>query len=166
MGLAFVAGFPAFLGGCIAIARWIEPTTATPGEPPVGQVLLALAAVLLLLGLRSFLRVEDEAITVRFYGLRSTTLRLDELAAATFVMAFPSISYAISLTDQRGRKALVHANWWRDESIAMLAVSRALVQHDVPMDRSTARIVARVLRIKRPKARIIHHALLRKDKTW
>jgi hypothetical protein len=49
----------------------------------------------------------------------------------------------------------------------MLAtVARGLFDADVPMDRLTARIVSRTLRVKRPKARIIHHALLRRDRTW
>ena len=43
---------------------------------------------------------------------------------------------------------------------------QALVDRDVALDRSTARIVSRVLGVKRPKARIIHRGLLRKDRTW
>jgi len=93
-------------------------------------------------------------------------VRLDELDSATFAMLFPSISYVISLADRRGRKARIHANWWRDEAAFMPPICRALVDHDVAMDRTTARIVSRVLRIKRPAARIVHRALLRRDRTW
>jgi hypothetical protein len=45
-------------------------------------------------------------------------------------------------------------------------VLQALVDHDVAMDRSTARIVQMVLEVPRPDARIVHHGLVNKDRTW
>jgi hypothetical protein len=42
----------------------------------------------------------------------------------------------------------------------------AIVAGDAAMDRMTARIVSEILGITRPKARIVHRALLRKDRTW
>ncbi|HEY7591325.1 MAG TPA: hypothetical protein VH723_10045 [Candidatus Limnocylindrales bacterium] len=159
-----MAGFPAAIG-VLALIGYLS-RSPRDGALPVAMAFLALAGVLLVLGRRSFLRFDDESITVRFFGLRSTTLRFNELAAATFGMAFPSISYAISLVNGRRRKVLVHANWWRDEAIAVAVVCRALLRCDVPMDRSTARIVGKVLRVKRPRARIVHRALLYKDRTW
>jgi hypothetical protein len=81
-------------------------------------------------------------------------------------MSFPSISYGLVLVDGQGRKVTVHANWWQGEVEAIRRICRALLQHDVPMDRSTARVVSQALRVKRPKARIVHRALFRKDRTW
>jgi hypothetical protein len=45
-------------------------------------------------------------------------------------------------------------------------VCRALIEHDVAMDRDTARIASQVLGVPRPKPRIVHHGLFRKDRTW
>jgi hypothetical protein len=105
-------------------------------------------------------------VTVRFFGLRGTTVRFDELLAATFSMTFPTISFAITLRDRTGRKAVVHANWWRDEGMATVPILSALVEHEVAMDRTTARIVSQVLRVARPAATIVHRGLIRKDRTW
>jgi hypothetical protein len=163
--LTGVAGFPAVVGGLMvffALERGVPDSSAVV----VGTVLLLGAFALLVLGLRSFLTLDGNQLTVRFYGIRSTTVRLDELDSATFAMLFPSISYVITLADRNGRKARIHANWWRDESTFMPPICRSLVEHDVALDRMTARIVSRVLKIKRPKARVVHHALLRKDRTW
>ena len=124
------------------------------------------SAALLVLGVRSFVSLEEGRLTSRFFGIRRTTVRLDELAGATFAMLFPSISYVITFEDRDGRKARVHANWWSNEEELMTPLARALVAGDVAMDRTTARIVSQILRIKRPKARIVHHGLLRKDRTW
>jgi hypothetical protein len=165
LALAFVVGFPGAIGA-IALLAAMPRSGQDDGAFPLGVGLLALAAVLLILGVRSAVWVGPDALSVRFFGLRFTTVRFDEITSATFGMAFPSISFAIVLTDRRGRKALVHANWWRDETTVVTAVCRALVRYDMPMDRSTARIVSQVLRIRRPRAQITHHGLLRKDRTW
>ena len=123
------------------------------------------SAAILVLGVRSFVGLEEGRLTSRFFGIRSTTVRLDQLAGATFAMLFPSISYVITFEDHEGRKARVHANWWSNEE-AMTPLARALVAGDIAMDRTNARIVSKILRIKRPKARIVHHGLLRKYRTW
>jgi hypothetical protein len=163
--LAFVVGFPSAIG-TLALVAALSRAGTSDNAFPLAMAAFALAAVLLILGARSALCVGPHDVTVRFFGLRSTAIRFHEVTAATFGMAFPSLSYAITLTDRRGRKVLVHANWWRDETVVLPLVCRALVDNDVPMDRSTARIVARVLGVKRPRAQIIHRALLRKDRTW
>jgi hypothetical protein len=163
--LVFVVGFPAAIGALALIAA-VSRSGPSDGAFALGVGLLAAAGVLLALGLRSVLSVGEGALTVRFFGLRSTTVRFRDLRSATFGMAFPSISYAIALADRNGQKALVHSNWWRNESSVLVPVCRAIVDFDVPMDRSTARVVSQVLKVKRPKAQIIHRALLRKDRTW
>jgi hypothetical protein len=163
--LAFVVGFPGFIGAVALIAA-LSRSLPDDGALPMGVGFLGLAAVLLVLGVRSVLSVRQDRLTVRFFGLRSTTIQFTELRSATFVMTFPSISFAIALADRTGRKAVVHANWWQDEASAVAPICRALVKWDVPMDRSTARIVSKILKVKRPKARIIHHGLLRNDRTW
>ena len=160
-----VAGFPAVVGGLMvffALERGVPDASAVV----VGTMLLLGAFALLVLGLRSFLTLDGNQLTVRFYGIRSTMVRLDELDSATFAMLFPSISYVITLADRSRRKARIHANWWHDEATFMPPICRSLVEHDVALDRMTARIVSQVLKIKRPKARVVHHALLRKDRTW
>jgi hypothetical protein len=163
--LAGVAGFPAVVGGVMV---FFALERGAPDSPPVfvGGAILLGALALLVLGLRSFLTLDGDQLTVRFYGIRSTTVRLDDLESATFAMLFPSISYVITLADRNGRKARIHANWWDAESAFMPPICRSLVEHDVALDRMTARIVSQVLKIKRPKARVVHHALLRKDRTW
>ena len=163
--IALVAGFPGIVGAALVLAAFSRSGTSDGAFLP-GVVILGVAAILLVLGLRSVALVEGDRLTVRFYGLRSTTVRLDELTSATFGMAAPSISYAITLKDRLGRKVLVHANWWRREGPIVRPVLQALLDHDVPMDRSTARIVQMVLEVPRPDARIVHHGLINKNRTW
>jgi hypothetical protein len=163
--LAFVVGFPGVLG---LVAMWVALSRqgVNDGAFPLAVGSLALAGLLLVLGALSSLSVGPGRLTVRFFGLRATSVRFDELAEATFGMAWPSISFAITLRDRHGRTAVVHANRWRDEAIVMRRVCQALYERDVAMDRSTARIVAATIRVKRPKARILHHAIFRRDRTW
>ncbi len=163
--LAGVVGAPAVVG---ALILWsgLSHEDADPSVVPIGSALLAGAAALLVLGLRSFVSLDQGRLTSRFFGIQSTTVRLDQLASATFAMLFPSISYVITLEDGQGRKARVHANWWRGEAMLMLPLAQALVAHDVAMDRTTARIVSKILRIRRPQARIVHRGLFNKDRTW
>lgn len=163
--IAFVAGFPSAIGG-IALAAALGRGGAGDGALPLGVGLLVTGAVLLVLGATSRLRLDDVGLTVRFFGLRSTRVDLADLSSATFGMTFPSISFAIALKDRMGRTARVHANWWRREQTIMKAVLRRLLDDDVAMDRGTARIVAQTLGVKRPKARVVHRALLRRDRTW
>ena len=163
--LAFVTGFPGVIG-LLAVAASLGRSVPDEGARPLGIGLLVVAALLLVLGVRSRLVVTPDAVTVRFFGLRSTTVRFAAIATATFSMTFPSISYAITFTDSRGKKAIVHANWWRREGSAMVPIFRAIVERQVAFDRTTARIVARVLGVKRPPATIVHHALFRKNRTW
>jgi hypothetical protein len=167
--IAFVVGFPGVIGILAlitAFSRIDQVGLESDGAYGLGVVVTGVALLLLVLGLRSFMRVDGENVTIRFFGIRSTTLRLAELVSATFGMPLPSISFTIRLTDRSGRHVLVHANWWRDEAAVVRPVLQALVDHDVPMDRSTARIVSEVLRVERPTARIIHHGLIWKDRTW
>jgi hypothetical protein len=163
--LAFVAGFPGAIGG-LALAAAISRAGLSDGAFALGAGLLLLAGCLLVLGLRSVLVVGPDRVTARFFGLRSTSVRFDRLTSATFGMTFPSISYGIALIDRDGRKAIVHANWWQDEAEVMRPILRALVDHDVAMDRTTARVVSQTLRIPRPKPRIIHRGRFRNDRTW
>jgi hypothetical protein len=163
--MAFVVGFPGAIGA-IALVAAASRAGVSDGAFPLGAGLLAGAAALLLLGLRSFIRVGPTDMTVRFFGVRANTVKFDRLASATFGMSFPSISYGIALMDHEGRRVIVHANWWRNEPDVVRPVMRALVDHDVAMDRTTARLVARTLGIARPKARIVHRARFRPDRTW
>jgi len=148
--LAFVVGFPGVVG-TLALVAALSRSGIRDGAFPLAAGAIVIACALLILGVRSRLSMRDDRLTVRFFGLRSTTVLFRELKSATFGVAFPSISYAIALTDRGGRKALIHANWWRNESAVVTAVCRALVEYDVPMDRPTARVVSQVLRVKRPR---------------
>ena len=130
------------------------------------MALIVVAGCLFVLGLRSFLVVSPEGVTVRFFGIRTTAVRFDQLTSATFGMAFPSISHAITLRDADGRKALVHSNWWNGEREAVRPICRAILDLEVPVDRSTARTIAMVLRVKRPTAMIVHRGVIRRDRTW
>ena len=163
--LTFVVAFPGLIGS-VALVAALSRSAVNDGAFSLAIPLLAVAGVLLILGLRSVVSVDGDGLTVRFFGIRATTVRFQELASATFGMAFPSISYGIRLTDVTGRNVFLHANWWRDERFVVLPVCRALVEYNVPMDRSTARVVSKLLHVQRPKARIVHHGLLRKDRTW
>lgn len=163
--IAFVAGFPGVIGALALVAAFSRSGTRD-GAFALGVALLGVAAVLLVLGLASTVSIASDEFTVRFFGIRRTTVRLSEIESATFRMAFPSISYALVLTGVGGRKALFHANWWRNEGPILGAIGRALLDRDVSMDRSTARIVSRALGVRRPKARILHHGLVRHERTW
>jgi hypothetical protein len=164
-GLAFVAGFPGLIG---VTALGVSVTRSIPedGARPLGIITLVVAGALLALGLGSRLVVTPEFVSVRFFGLRSTTVRFADLVSATFSMAFPSISFAITLRDRFGRRAIIHANWWHHEGQATVPILRAIAARRVPVDRSTARIVGQVLSGPRPVASIVHHGLIRKDRTW
>ena len=158
--MAFVAGFPGVIG-VLALAAAMSRTGPTDRAFWLGALLLAPGLCLLVLGIRSNLTVRPEAVSVRFFGVRETTIKFDQLVSATFGMTFPSISYGIALTDRDGRKAIIHANWWNDEAAVMRPILRALADRDVAMDRTTARIVSKTLRIPRSKPRIIHHGSIR-----
>jgi hypothetical protein len=82
------------------------------------------------------------------------------------MMAFPSTSFALALTDREGRRVLVHAGWWPEEHGVFRRIFRAVVDFDVPMDRTTARLASKALGIRRPKALIIHRGLLNRARTW
>lgn len=163
--IAFVTGLPAFVGGTALLAAFSR-SGIQDGAFPLAAVGLAAAATLLVLGLRSRLSIDGDSLTVRFFGLRGTTLRLADLRSATFSMAWPSISFAITVRDRSGRKALVHANWWQHEIAVLVLLCRTLVEHRAALDRDTSRIVARTLRIPPPEATIVHRALLRRDRPW
>ena len=163
--LAFVAGFPGAIGG-LALAAAMSRTGVTDGAFPLGAGLLLLAGFLLALGIRSVLDVGPDSVMARFFGLRGTTVAFNRLASATFGMTFPSISFGIALVDRDGRKVIEHANWWRDEAEVMRPIFRALVDHDIAMDRTTARVVSKTLGIPRPKPRKLHHSWFRHDRTW
>jgi hypothetical protein len=161
----FVAGFPGAFGLLAATAAFSRGGTSD-GAFPLAMVALAGSVALLALGLASRLATTDDRLTVRFYGFRSTAVRFAELTSATFGMAFPSLSFAITLTDRNRTKATVHANWWDKEATILRVVFTELLRNDVSMDRATARVVSQTLGVKRPKPRIVHHALLRKGRTW
>lgn len=133
--IAFVAGFPGVVGSAMVLAAFSRDGPDDGAFAP-GIVLVAVAGLLLVLGLRSFFSVRADGLTVRFYGLRSTTILFTEVRSATFSMTAPSISYAITLTDVARRKAIVHANWWRNERSIVRPVCQALLDHHVPLDRS------------------------------
>jgi hypothetical protein len=159
--LAFVVGFPSAIG-VLALAASVSRSGTSDGAFPIAVSALALAAVLLVLGARSAILVGTADMTVRFFGLRRTTVRFQDLREATFGMVLPSLSYAIRVVDRNGRQVLVHANWWQDERAVLTPVCRALIDHNVPMDHATARVVSRVLGVKRPRAQIAHRAWLQK----
>lgn len=163
--IAFVAGFPGLVGGTMLVAA-LSRTGTSDGAFPVGAVLLVAAGALLVLGLRSYLALDDHGVTVRFYGIRATRVRFEELVAATFGMAFPSISFSIALKGSRDRTARIHANWWRREREIMAVVLGELLDRDVAMDRQTAAIVAKTFKVEAPRPRIVHRALFNRDKTW
>jgi hypothetical protein len=167
--LAFVAGFPGLIGLAglgAALSRIDRVGLDKDGAYGLGIGMTAIAVILLVLGLRSFARIDGDRLTVRFFGIRATTVDLRELVSATFGMPLPSISFTIKLTDRSRRKVLLHANWWQDEAAIVRPALQALLDHDVPMDRSTARIVSQVLNVKRPHAQIVHRGLIWKKRTW
>jgi hypothetical protein len=152
--------------GAIALAAALGRSGPSDGAFPLAIAALLISASLLALGRWSRLSADRELLSVRFFGLRSTTMRFDAAVAATFGMTFPSISFGVTLKDRLGRRVVVHANWWRDEEVVIAFVCRRLLEHDVALDRATANIVARTLAVPRPAARIVHRPLLRKDRTF
>ena len=132
----------------------------------LGYLPVAAAIVLLVTGLRSEARVTSDALSVRFFGLRTTAIRFDDLRSMTFAMTFPSISLALILEGRSGRRIRIHANWWQDEGAIVRPVCRQVLERDVALGRSAARVVSEVLGIARPAATIIHRGWLRKGRTW
>jgi hypothetical protein len=150
--------------GAIALAAAIGRSGTEDGAFPLAVGALLIAASLLVLGLWSRLSVTREDLTVRFFGIRSTSVRFDQLVSSTFGMTLPSISFGLALQDHRGARVVVHANWWQDEKVVLSLVCRRLLEHDVPMDHETAVVVARTLGVPEPPARIIRRPLLRRDR--
>jgi hypothetical protein len=163
--LAFVVGFPLTIGALV-IGFNVNRQFDLTGIIVLGVLPTIGALLLLVLGLRSEARVNANEVSVRFLGIRTTTVRFDDLRGVTFEMAFPSISFALVLKDVTGRTVRIHANWWRDERIVVRPICRRVLELGVPLDRSAARVVAEVLGVKRPKATIVHHALFNKNRTW
>jgi hypothetical protein len=150
--------------GALALFGAFTRTGTSDGAFPLAVASLLIAALLLVLGLRSRLSADRELIWVRFFGLRGTAVRFDDLVSATFGMTFPSISFGVTLKDHHGKRVVVHANWWRDEPAVVAFVAQRLLERDVPMDRDTAALVARALGVRRPEVRIVHRPLLRRDR--
>ena len=164
--IGFVAGFPGLIGLAGVVAAFSR-TGVDDAAFSFGVVCLVAGAALLVLGLLSFIAVDETGLAVRFYGLRTSRIRWDEMASATFgVLPPPSISFAIIIRPRHGRKVIFHANWWRREPELLARVARQVIDRAVAVDRSTARIVGHALDVPRPEATIIHHALLRRDRTW
>jgi hypothetical protein len=164
--IGFVAGFPGLIGLAGILAAFSR-TGVDDLAFRFGLVCLVAAAALLILGLRSFITVDDARLAVRFYGIRTTRIRWDEMASATFgMLPPPSISFAITIRPRRGRKAIFHANWWRRESEILARVARQIVDRGVAVDRDTARILGHALDVPPPDATIIHRALVRRHRTW
>lgn len=163
--LAFVVGFPGVIG-ILGLATSLARPVLTEALVFVGVLPTVTALLLLVLGLRSEACVDSECVSVRFFGIRTTTVRFDELRSATFGMPFPSISFTLVLRDEAGHKVRIHANWWLGEGEIVRPVLRRALELDVPMDRTAARIASEVLGVKRPKARIVHHGLINKKRTW
>jgi hypothetical protein len=161
--LLLLTAMPATLG-LIAHAAAFSRSGTTDGAFPLGVVAMTGAASLLLLGLRSRLSIARNQLTVRFFGLRSTTVEFEHVKSATYGMTFPSISLGMTLKDHQGKRAVVHANWWREEPTVIALVAQQLLERDIAMDEATASIVARTLRVPRPAARIMHRPLLRRDR--
>ena len=158
-----LAVMPATLG-LLAFAAAFSRSGPSDGAFPLGVIALSAAASLLLLGLRSRLSIDQNRLTVRFFGLRSTTVEFEDVESATYGMTFPSISFGVALKDHQGERAVVHANWWRDEPTIMALLTQQLLGRDIAMDEATAGIVARTLRVPRPEPRIAHRPLLRRDR--
>ena len=164
--IGFVAGFPGLVGLAGIVAAF---TRAGVDDLAFrfGAVCVVAAATLLILGSRSFIAVDEEGLAVRFYGIRTTRIRWEEMASATFgLLPPPSISFAITIRPRRGRKVIFHANWWRRESEILARVARQIVDRGVAVDHGTARIVGHALDVPPPGTRIIHRALFRRDRTW
>jgi hypothetical protein len=143
--LAFVVGFPGAIG-TVALVAALSRDGMADGALPLAVASLGLAVVLLVLGALSRVWLFPDRVAVRFFGVRTTKVRFADLTTATFGMVFPSISFALTLTDRGGQRATIHANWWDYEPAMMDAVCRALIHHDVAVDRMTASVIARVLR--------------------
>ena len=150
--------------GALALFGAFTRTGTSDGAFPLAVGSLLVAALLLVLGLRSRLSADLEVLWVRFFGIRGTAVRFDALVSATFGMTFPSISFGVTLRDHDGERVVVHANWWRDERAIVAFIAQRLLEHDVPMDRDTAALVARALRVPRPEVRIVRRPPLRRGR--
>ena len=106
----------------------------------------------LVLGVRSRLVADDETISVCFFGLRSSSVAWREVVAATYFMAFPSISFAVTLRTRSGRRLLVHWYWWRKEREIARLMARQLLRYGAEFDEVTASIVSRELHVPPPLA--------------
>ena len=157
-----LAAMPGALG-VLALFGAFTRTGTSDGAFPLAIASLLIAALLLVLGLRSRLSADMDVLWVRFFGIRGTAVRFDDLVSATFGMTFPSISFGMTMKDGHGKRVVVHANWWRDELSILAFISQRLLEHDVPMDRDTAALVARALGVPAPEVRIVRRPLLRRD---
>jgi hypothetical protein len=151
--LAFVVGIPGLIGA-VALAAALPRGGVADGAFPLAIAMIALALGLLILGAASRLWMFPDGLAVRFFGLRKASVQFGDITSATFGMVFPSISFALRLTQRSGRTATIHANWWDDEAAVMVPLCRALLDRDVPVDQMAATIIGRVLGVDPPPPRI------------
>lgn len=141
--LAFAAGFPAAIGA-VAVAVAGSRSGTSDGAFPFGIALITLGAALLALGESA---ARDSRVSPgSVFGLRTTELRLADVSEARFGMVFPSISYAVTLRTDQGRRVVLHANWWTNEPEVMRLGASQLDERTVQMDRGTRRVLDRYAR--------------------
>lgn len=145
----------------LAVSFAFSVATGIPNE----KVLIAstaFAGLLTVLTARSFVRADETALTVNFYGFRPTTMRWDSVRRVTFGMSWPSISLGYTLTDATGRRAIVHVNWWDQEARLVRVMLEHVVAGGAAMDEDVLRLARRILRKRLPQdsPRLVHRPLV------
>jgi hypothetical protein len=156
-----MALFPSvFLAG-LGLAFMVPALEGRQVIAPIVLGLLATSLVLIVLTRGSVLRMDRDAVSVRFLSIHSTTIFWRDLTAATYGMFFPSVSFGIRLREASGRQVAIHAGWWEREEAIFTYVARRLLDLQVPMDEGTALIVASATGAPAPPAKIEPRPILR-----
>ena len=129
--------------GLIALAALIAAADGNPIGLFPAAILGLFAVLLALLAALSRIFVDSDVLDVRFFGLRATRIPWEAIERVSFGMAFPSVSYAMSIRSKDGRELKVHLNWWRRESELLSVVFDQIQLRHVAIDGDVAAMMRR-----------------------
>lgn len=140
-------GMAYFPAAFLAIAALAFCAPAADGRevaiPAVIGLVVAAAGLVLLTGV-SRLVTDEDGLDVRFFGLRSRSIRWDEVVAATLGVSFPSLAYGIWLADAEGRRVRLHFGYWDDEERLLSLVAPRILDVGPDMDAEAAEFLGRL----------------------
>jgi hypothetical protein len=134
---------PAIGVGLVALAALIAAMDKSPNGVAPAVFIGLFALLLAVLAAGSRVLADASALDVRFFGLRSTRLQWETIERVSFGMAFPSVSYAMTISAADGREAKVHLNWCERESALLGILFDQLEARQIAVDGDVAALMKR-----------------------